>query len=42
MPSGRRGGPPAWEFGEGLTIPHRKKEVTKCYSVRIGELLWTR
>jgi len=30
----KRGGPPAWSLGEGLTTPHRKKKklVTKGYT----------
>jgi hypothetical protein len=34
-----RGGPPTWWLGEGLTTPHRKKQLdTKCYR---GPGKWT-
>jgi hypothetical protein len=28
----KRGGPPVWGLSRGLTTPHRKKKITKCYT----------
>jgi len=37
-PLGRRGDPPAWGLGEGLTIPHRKKNTSYKILHRVSDL----